>query len=131
MKNKVNFLSLLVATVLLTACNSDSAIKTSDLKGTWVCVDGTVNGEKAELMIRDKEKQNTGATIEMTESILKFDLLTELQKKNEHNYKIEGNKLKSAVDPELVFTINKIDGKKMNISFSADKMNFDLVMEKQ
>ena len=131
MKNKVYFLSILVATVLLNACNSDSAIKTSDLKGTWVCVDGTVNGEKAELMIRNNEKQNQGATIEMTETILKFDLLTELQKKNEHNYKIEGNKLKSAVDPELVFIINKIEGKKMNISFSAHNMNFDLVMEKQ
>jgi hypothetical protein len=118
--------------LFVASCNNNSsAPKNADLNGTWICIDALLDGEKNDLMIKDESKQNPGAVIEISESVLRFDLLSELKMKKEHNYKLEADKIISTVDPELIFTIKKLEADNMTLSFNAEGMNFELIMKKQ
>ena len=133
MKNFFYKLPVLLSLMLLAACSSDnsSAMKPSDLVGAWVCVGGTLNGEKAELMIKDEATQNPGALIEISESVLKFEALADLEKSKEQPYKLEDKKIVCTNDKDLVFNVKSIEGKKMTLAFMVGEYNFELLMERK
>lgn len=133
MKNFFYKLPVLLSLMLLAACSGDnsSAMKATDLVGAWVCVGGTLNGEKAELMIKDEATQNPGALIEISESVLKFEALADLNKSKEQPYKLEDKKIVCTNDKDLVFNVKSIEAKKMTLAFIIGEYNFELLMQRK
>lgn len=130
MKNQI-LLLLSFCTLLLSCASENKGIKASDLEGTWVCIDAKMNNQKNELLLENKETQNPAAEIVFNNSVMRFEQLKDLERKEEQNFKIEGDKIISTTEPDLIFTINKFEKEILILSFNAMDMSFELTLKRK
>jgi hypothetical protein len=130
MKNQILML-LSFCTLLLSCASENKGIKANDLEGTWVCIDAKMNNQKNELLLENKETQNPAAEIVFNNSVMRFEQLKDLERKEEQNFKIEGDKIISTTEPDLIFTINKFEKEILILSFNAMDMSFELTLKRK
>lgn len=130
MKNQI-LLLLSFCTLLLSCASENKGIKARDLEGTWVCIDAKMNNQKNELLLEDKKTQNPAAEIVFNNSVMRFEQLKDLERKEEQNFKIEGDKIISTTEPDLIFTINKFEKEILILSFNAMDMSFELTLQRK
>jgi hypothetical protein len=130
MKNIAKFYLLIVSLSLL-ACTPDSAgLKPSELEGSWLCIDGTMDGDKATMMIKSEKDGNPGAEIIFKGNMLTFPILTDINKSKDQTFSILDKKIICKNDTDLVFTVKDKTSKKMTLAFALQGHNLELVLEK-
>ena len=125
-------LSTVLITLSLLSCQSEkNNIKNTSLTGTWVCVDASIDQDKeaGKLMVRDSV--NSGATIEFTETQMKFEQLSDINKPQELNYHLKGNQILFPKAADLVFEVLDFQENKMTIGFTALDRAFEMKLQKK
>jgi hypothetical protein len=125
-------LPIIFITLFLLSCQSEkNNIKKSNLNGTWVCIDASIDQDKeaGKLMVRDSV--NSGATIEFTETVMKFEQLSDINKPKELNYQLKGNRILFPEAVDLVFEVSDFHENKMTVSFIALERAFEMKLQKK
>ena len=130
MKNYTFTLYLLLFGILSSCSNDNNSLNADELSGSWVCTDGTYNGEKADLLIKDEKQMKAGAEITFKGNKFTFPILEDLGKNKEQEFEIKNNEIHCKNFKDLVFAIKDLTDKKMTLEFTLQGHNFSLIMEK-
>lgn len=119
-------------TISILSCNSDNStgVNANDLDGSWVCENGTDNGETATLMIKSDKEGNPGAEITFKSNTLTFPILETAEKSKTQTFQLKDNKIYCQKDKDLIFEIKNKSDKKMTLSFNLQGHSFILNMVK-
>lgn len=122
---------LILTVFSCTGESEDKTLKTTDIIGTWECIGGSLDGEDGVLFARTDD--TPGATIELKEELLNFELLADLNKSKQQPYSLEEGKIICSNDKSLVFEVQELkkeDGQ-MTLAFSAEGHNFVMQLERK
>ncbi len=128
-------LQFLVFVAVVSCTNTTDNSFEKMLQGNWVCTEGTLNGENAELMIFNESEGNLGANLIIKDDQIEFPVLSDLGKEVKQSFTIKGKELHASFNKDLIYQVTAISENQMTLEFTItaedQKFEFNLIFTRK